>query len=370
MNKPRVLFSMPSKHHVEIALDEMTGLQELGYECGSFTYAAKAGYTSGLARLLVIFQNAFNLVATAYRFKPDIIYFNSRLEQLAGIRDFLTIVICRVFYMKKPIFIIKSHGSDIDAVENGGFVFRKLVLPFLKKNVAAWLYLSSEEKEKLSVANYFEDDRIFITKNIVRTGQFKKDLQFKKKLGIPQDHKVLLFVGRVIGQKGVLEVIAAFSIIKLKYKATLIIVGDGDAMTEVNSKITAGDLTHDIILTGFIPEQDVVEYYSNSDILVFPTYFPEGFPMALFNAVGAGMAVVTTKTRAADDYLTEPENCLWVKPRDSADVSRALDRLLQSEGLRTGMGKNNTEKAGMFSKHQVATELSAIFDQVNHRQGL
>lgn len=370
MNKAKILFSMPSKHHVEIALDEMTGLQELGYECDSFTYAAKTGYTSGLARLLVIFQNAFNLVGTAYRFKPDIIYFNSRLEQLAGIRDFLTIIICKVFYVRKPIFIIKSHGSDIDALENGGFVFRKVVLPFLKKNIAAWLYLSSEEREKLSFANYFNDNRIFITKNIVRTEQFKKDLGFKKRLGIPEENKVLLFVGRVIDQKGVMEVIDAFSHIKLGYKVTLIIVGDGDAMDEVRNKIVKRALANDVILTGFIPEQDVVAYYSNSDILVFPTFFPEGFPMALFNAVGAGMAVVTTKTRAANDYLTEPENCLWVKPKDSQDVVHALDRLLQSNELMDLMGGNNIEKAKLFSRQQVAAELAVIFDLVSHQYKL
>ena len=117
-------------------------------------------------------------------------------------------------------------------------------------------------------------------------------------------------------------------------------------------------------MNGFIPEQEVVSYYANCDILVFPTYFPEGFPMALFNAVGAGMPVITTKIRAANDYLTEPENCLWVKSRAADDVVTAIHKLLESAKLMAEMSMNNKVKAKVFARDQVAAELAAIFNEV------
>jgi len=364
MSNIRILFSMPTKHHVEIALDEMTGLQDEGYTCSSFPYAAKQGFNSSLLRLFVIIKNALNLVKIAYRFKPDVIYFNSRLEVLAGTRDFLTILIFKTLYSKKVKFLIKSHGSDLDVIANQRFFISLIVLPYLKRNISGWLFLSQEEKAELIKINYFPAERIFITKNIVRTDQFKTDPDFRTRLNISSDHTILLFVGRIIIEKGINEVIDAFYEIRKQHKSTLIIVGDGNAYISVKERIQTLGISDDVRLIGFIPEQDVVNYYASSDMLVFPTFFPEGFPMALFNSVAAGLCIVTTPIRAAKDFLTEPDNCLWVEPQKSDSVVLALHTLLSSQALMYNMKKNNTGKASLFGKRQIAKELAIIIESI------
>ncbi|MES2266929.1 MAG: glycosyltransferase family 4 protein [Bacteroidota bacterium] len=370
MQSKRVLISIPSKSHVEIALDELTGLEELGYICKPFDYTAKDGYNSVIKRLLVIYKNAYQLVKLAKSFNPDIIYFNSRLEKLAGIRDFLTISLVKALYRKKVLFVIKSHGSDLGVLQNNSGLFKNTILAFLKRNVAAWLFLSFEERSKLIELNFFDRQKLFVVKNIVRHLQFKRDENFRTGLGIPPDHKILLFTGRLIAEKGIIEVVEAFAILKNKYPLTLIVVGDGNAVSRLKEIIAQNDLINNIMLTGFIPEKAVIPYYANSDILVFPTYFPEGFPMALFNAVGAGLAVVTTKIRAAKDYLKEPDNCLWVNAKDTDGVVKAIERLLASEELANHMQEQNKGLSKLFSKEQVAAELSGIFDQItNHHNG-
>jgi glycosyltransferase involved in cell wall biosynthesis len=364
MVKPRILISVPTKSHVEIAIDEIHGLQDMGYDCLPFPYTAKKGFESKLERLWVIIQNAFNLVKMARHFKPDIIHLNSRLEVIAGIRDFLTIMIFRSFYSKKVRFVIKSHGSDIEVLSSNQFLIGKIALPYLKKHVAAWLFLSTQERDEVSGQQYFNKDRIFVVKNIVRATQFKIDVDFKRRMNITPDSKVLLFAGRIMEEKGIFEVIRAFAMILVKHNAVLIINGDGAEFNNVKKLIDSLKLNNSVICTGFIPEQDVVQYYANSDILVFPTYFPEGFPMALFNAVAAGLSIVTTKTRAAIDFLSEPENCLWVKAKDCNSVYTAIDTLLQSDKLMADMRKNNKAKAVLFSQAQVCTELAQIMETV------
>ena len=362
--KPNILISMPTQSHVEIAIDELTGLRDLGYNCHAFPYAAKEGFSSALSRFLVIIKNAFNLIKISNQFKPDIIYFNSRVEFKAGIRDAITIFLVRTFYFKKVLFMIKSHGSELDIFESNNYLIKKIVLPFLKKKVAGWLFLSSEEKNKVYQLNFFLTEKVFVTKNIVRTKQFKINPNFRSKHRIPTDHKILLFVGRVIKEKGIFEVINAFVKLNTDEKATLIIVGNGSALDAAKESVGQLKLNHKIIFTGFIPEQDVVEYYSNSDILVFPTVFPEGFPMALFNSVAAGLSIITTPTRAATDFLSEPDNCLWVQPKNSDSVLNALDTLLKSDELMRSMSINNILKSELFSQSQVAKELSLIIDKV------
>ncbi|MFD0766879.1 glycosyltransferase family 4 protein [Mucilaginibacter lutimaris] len=368
MQSKRVLISIPSKSHVEIALDELTGLEELGYICKPFAYTAKDGYNSVIKRLLVIYQNAYQLAKLAKSFNPDIIYFNSRLEKLAGIRDFLTICIVKALYRKKVLFVIKSHGSDLSVVQNNSSVFKNTILAFLKRNVSAWLFLSSEERSKLIELDFFDRQKMFVVKNIVRHFQFKRDENFRVGLGIPPNHKILLFTGRLIAEKGIIEVVEAFTIMNNKYPLTLIVVGDGEAVSRLKEIIAQNDLINHVILTGFIPEHAVIPYYANSDILVFPTYFPEGFPMALFNSIGAGLAVITTKIRAAKDYLKEPDNCLWVNPQDTKSVTQAIERLLASEALISRMREENKALSLMFSKEQIAIELSGIFEQLTRHK--
>jgi glycosyltransferase involved in cell wall biosynthesis len=362
MNKPKILFSIPTRHHIEIALDEMTGMQEYGYICERFPYAAKEGVVSKAGRMRVIIQNALNLIKIARRFKPDIIYFNSRLEEIGCTRDFITLVLFKSLYHKKVRFMLKSHGSEPNILESKKFLMSRVVLPFLKKNVNGWLFLSTEEKEKIIQTGYFPADRIFVTKNIVRTYQFKPNPGFRPRLNIPEDNKILLFVGRIIRVKGIHDVIDAFANIKIDHKTTLIIVGDGSEYQNIKQRISTLNLTDSVILTGFIPEAEVVEFHANSDVLVYPTYDQEGFPMALFNSVAAGMCVITTRLRAATDYLSEPENCMWVEPQNSNSVYNAINKLFQSDGLMHQMRKNNIEKAKLFGKEQVCADLSKIID--------
>lgn len=366
MDKPRILFSIPTRHHVEIALDELEGLQDLGYECEQFPYAAKEGVSSALGRLKVIVQNALNLVKIARRFKPDVIYFNSRVEALAGIRDFITISIVKTLYSRKVSFILKSHGSDLTAFERKDFIIGKTVIPFLKKNISAWLFLSSEERNQVIEAGYLPATKVFVTKNIVRTDHFQPDPQFRERFGIPSDYCTLLFVGRLIREKGIYEVIEAFAKLKDKYKAFLLIVGWGPEEQNLKELSEKLGLKGRVIFTGFVPEKEVTTFYANCDILVFPTFFPEGFPMSLFNSVAVGMPVITTPTRAAIDYLSEPENCIWVESKNSESVSKAIEKLLDSNNLRSEIKIRNLKKGAIFSKAYVAIELSeTILSAVN-----
>lgn len=364
MSLPRVLFSIPTRHHVEIALDELDGLRELGYNCSSFPYAAKEGVISKAGKLKVLLANAFTLIRTAKKFKPDVIYFNSRVEAIAGARDFITISLLKTFYRRPVKIIIKSHGSDLDIFRSKKFFISRVMIPYLRRNVAGWLFLSSEETKRVSYEGYLPENRLFVAKNIVRADHFTRDSTFKDRMHIPADHKTLLFVGRLIPEKGVYDVIEAFARIKDNFKVTLLIVGWGpeeDYLKKFASDLRLGE---QIIFTGFVPEKNMVDYYANCDILVFPTYFPEGFPMALFNSVAAGLPVVTTRTRAAADYLSEPENCIWAEAKNPVSVASAVQRLLTSDDLTANMRQNNIVKGKSFSREQVSRELAEIIQKI------
>jgi len=360
----RILFGIKTKSHTEICLDEMTGLKEMGYICDQIEYGGKVNFKSVSSRFYIILLHAIKLVARSYKFKPHFIYLNSRLEFLGSARDFLTISIFRMFYFKKVHFLIKSHGSDLQVLQTKNVFFKRIIFPFLKKQVSGWLFLSNEEVTWIASKKLLNVQNIFLAKNIVRCEKFQIDNTFRRKFNIPNDYKVLLFVGRIIEEKGIYYLIEAFAEVQKKYKVILFIVGDGTEFTKIKRKINDLNIKEGIKITGWVDEKEAAYFTSNSDILILPTFFPEGFPMALFNSLAAGLSLVTTKIRAASDHLKEPENCIWVAPKSSLSIKNALVRLLTDEHLMQTMQKNNKQKAHLFTKPFVSQEISNVLQTI------
>ena len=360
----RILFGIITKSHTELALDEMNGLSDLGYTCGQFEYGANKNISSTIGRLYVVLSNALKLLIKCYKFEPDVIYLNSRLEYVAGTRDFITILLLKLFYPKKVKFLLKSHGSDLEVLLTKRTIYSKIIIPFLIKNISGWLFLSTEEIEWIKSRQLIKKEKLFLVKNIVRIEKFKRENDFKSILGIPKDYKVLLYVGRLIKEKGIHYVVEAFAKIKHQFKTILIIVGDGEEFQSIKEKIVQSELEKNIILTGWVDEKTAAYYTSNSDILIFPTFYPEGFPMVVFNSLAAGLSIITTPTRAAIDYLEEPENCLWVKSQDTLSIETAAHNILSDEVFMNQMSLNNKLKATLFTKKVVAKEISSIVNAV------
>jgi glycosyltransferase involved in cell wall biosynthesis len=83
--------------------------------------------------------------------------------------------------------------------------------------------------------------------------------------------------------------------------------------------------------------------------------------MTILQAVAAGLPIVTTRIRAAADYLAEPTHCLWVEPRNPAALAGAIRRLLDDMSLRETMRSNNLSLARDFDVDTVAKDYLRLF---------
>ncbi len=99
-------------------------------------------------------------------------------------------------------------------------------------------------------------------------------------------------------------------------------------------------------------------------MLLFPTYHIEGFPMVIFNAAANGLPIITTRIRAAADYLREPENCYWVEPKNPEMLAEKIVRLINDTELRSAMALENRALAQQFSADIVTREYVAIYRQL------
>ena len=144
----------------------------------------------------------------------------------------------------------------------------------------------------------------------------------------------------------------------------LLCVGDGPARASSETEGNRLGIGSRVRFFGYVTEEQAAEFYANSTMLVFPTYHYEGFPMVIFNAAAAGLPIITTRIRAAADYLAEPENCLWVEPGNPESLVKKIAALLETKTLGAEMGANNMKLVKRFSAGPVTEDYLAAYNEI------
>jgi glycosyltransferase involved in cell wall biosynthesis len=157
-------------------------------------------------------------------------------------------------------------------------------------------------------------------------------------LGIPPEAPVVGFVGRVVAEKGVVELAAAWRDLRSRYpELHLLIVGpirpEDPIPPEVHSAL-AGDPR--VRLAGWA--DDPRPYYAAMDILTLPSYC-EGFPYALLEAAAMSLPVVATAVPGCVDAVVAGRTGALVPPRDAAALGGALAAYLDDPVRRRAHGR-------------------------------
>jgi glycosyltransferase involved in cell wall biosynthesis len=107
---------------------------------------------------------------------------------------------------------------------------------------------------------------------------------------------------------------------------------------------------------GWQPHADVLATLAVADVLVLPTWHPEGFPVAVLEAMAAGLAVVTTRVGGMPDLLRQGQHVLYVPPRAPEILAENLLLILRNGDLRARMGHANRELIAQFEPRRAMEE--------------
>jgi glycosyltransferase involved in cell wall biosynthesis len=312
-----------------------------------------------------IFQRFKQVLNTALKFRKilregnfDLIHINTAFDKNALLRDVFTIFL--IGKTKTKIFL-KFHGSDADFLKDNNFLTR-LLIRFLVRRVDGIGVLSSEEKQNF-VNAHLDEKKFYIVKNAVT--KFPKT-EIKRDFSVTKEKPLrLLFVARLIQSKGLLETIYAVAELYRKgFHIVLDILGDGEIYNKAGNLVEELKINGAIRFYGHVSEEIVQEFYQKSDLLVFPTYHHEGFPMVIFTAMANGLPIITTKIRAAADYLKDGENCLFCEIKNSLNVADKISILYKNKDLRQKISENNFKLAKEFSAEKITLEYLEIYRHI------
>jgi glycosyltransferase involved in cell wall biosynthesis len=259
---------------------------------------------------------------------------------------------------KKTKIFFKVHGSEAENFQQTNFLIRVLI-KYLQQKVDGFGIHTHEEKENF-VRLGFDEKRFYFIKNTITIHENLAE-NFSRPLKSKGECFELLFVSRFIATKGLLETIRACKILKDKgYKFILHCVGDGEIRNEAESEVEKLNLQSEVKFTGYIPENEVTKYFLKTDLFIFPTRHIEGFSNVLFKAVAVGMPIVTTKVRAAVEYLKNRENCLFCNS-EPENIAEKIIQLIENTALRSEMSKNNLIIGKSLLPEKIAEEFLQIY---------
>lgn len=165
-------------------------------------------------------------------------------------------------------------------------------------------------------------------------------LVLRKSLGIKENEFVFIFVGRMVKDKGINELVQAFKSISSQFKNTkLLLVGPFEddldpVLPETKRFISECD---QIIDLGW--QDDVRPYFSVSNCLVFPSY-REGFPNVVMQAGAMGLNSIVTDINGCNEIVETGENGILIPPKNIEALQKAMEAFYHEELE----GKNNPTK--------------------------
>lgn len=251
-----------------------------------------------------------------------------------------------------PRVVLQFHGSACDRLVAPGHVPFKVASAWLLRLCDAALVLSCQEQRQWQT--FWPSGRFHRVSNPFLPPVAAQPLPTRQQLGLPPDGCVVLFVGRLIEAKGIREVIAALPTVLGQVPFHLLVVGDGPLERTLRRDAADAGVAERLTFAGYLQGEALQAAYHCADVFVLPTWWAEGFPLAIVEAMGAGLPLITTPIRGMADHLGEGVNTLFVPPRDRAALAAALTRLLGDHQLRTQMGQANREKVREFAPDVVA----------------
>ena len=340
-------------------------LRSLGHEVTTavYVYGDKDRPTPFFARVIRVLKTAFRFRRLVKKDHFDLIHLNTAFDLKTILRDSISIFIMRP---KGQVVFLKLHGSEAEKFEDASFLTKRLIR-FLQKNAVAFGYHTQDELNAF-IRLGFDKDRFYPVKNAV-TIQESLPNSFLRNQKNSDEVFEILFVSRFIPAKGLIETIEACEQLRRRgIRFRLTCVGDGPSRREADDTVGRLALGRVVTFTGHISEDEVTERFIHSDVFVFPTSHIEGFPNVLFKAVAAGLPIVTTKIRAAKDYLSEPSNCLFCST-DAENIADRLAGLIGDQSLRAAMSRNNLEFGKQLTPVTIAQEFVEIYEQVLEKSG-
>lgn len=291
-------------------------------------------------------KTIYELVKLLKKEKPDIVHTH------APIASVLSRIACKISGVKCVVYT--AHGFYFhDEMSKLQYSFFFRIEKIMAKYFTDYLFVQSKEDTDLSVSKKFlnRNKISYIGNGVDIKNKFnfqkysqEKEMSIKKELGIDGEDTVISFIGRLVEEKGIIDLLKAFSKIKNK-NLKLLIIGDvapGERDLKTVKELEEYRTDQNIIFTG--RREDVNDLLMISDIFCLPSY-REGLPRSIIEAMSMKNAIIATNIRGCREQVREGINGFLVPLNNPESIADKINTLIGNPKLLNKFKESSLELA-------------------------
>ena len=301
----------------------------------SFKIGRRKGAWGIVLRPVVPLLDAIRLISILRREQYDAFHVNPSLDISSLLRDGLFMLVLRLMSVRNVI--VSFHGWEVpvaQAIMKHGLFQRLFRTVFGHADIT--LVLAESFREWL-VTIGFDDRRVRLFTTMFDSEEFARSAS-----NVARDDHQLLFLSRLVHEKGIYELLEAFRLLKSDYPALhLVIAGNGPEEETLKQRAIEIGVDARVQFAGYVRGAEKARLMRESGIFVFPTYYGEGCPVSLLEAMAAGMAVVTTPVGGIPHIVTNGVNGILLESVSPESIAEALRSLLVEPEEQRAMSMRN-----------------------------
>jgi len=319
------------------------------------------------SKISKLFRIFFKYIKFIFKIKDyEIIHLNPSFLKNSFYRDALYCFIAQIF--NKSI-IVFWHGWEDDFEEEvKKSKFKKWILlnTFGKANIT--LILGKIFQEKL-INLGVKSTKFELITSIADDTQLKKfDIESKFEKIKTKNHIDLLFLSRIVKEKGVYIAIDTIHKINMKYtnKCILHIAGTGEELDNVKDYVGKNKIKN-IIFHGFIKGESKYKLLTEADICFFPTYYGEGLPNSILESMLYAQPIISRINAGITDHIINKENGFLTDSINSNDFLELIEYFINDKDEIINIGRINYEKAKKnYTASKVEKKLLSFYSRIDN----
>jgi glycosyltransferase involved in cell wall biosynthesis len=306
-----------------------------------------------------IYAIAPTLILSLLREEPDIIHAH-------GYQFFTSDVAAMVSRIKKKPLVLTLHGFPRGFSKASHKMYFNLIGKKTLKTTKKIIAVSSKVAEEFKAIGV-PNERIVIIPNGVNLEEFNytpNGDNFRKRLSIKENEKLILSIGRLEEIKGFQYLIMALARIQSEASPIkLVIAGPEFNYGQQLRKLVAETKMEDkVIFYGPIDGREKFEALAAADVAVVSSIY-EGFSIFLLEAMAAGKPVIATKTGIAQELIQNGKNGFLIDSGNAEDLSEKILMILNDNRLSSSIGRESRSTAKTFDWGKIADQVLYMYNQ-------
>lgn len=141
----------------------------------------------------------------------------------------------------------------------------------------------------------------------------------------------IVFVGRIVSEKGVEVLLRAFK--KQRVARELVIIGEGPQLDELKTLASDLGIAERVTFTGYVSMENIRDFIITSEVVVVPSIWEEPYGLVALEGIACGVPVVASRVGGLPEIVRDFENGLLVPPGDIERLASAIELLLTDRQL-------------------------------------